>query len=135
MKIITIIATLIFLPSCSNNDDCIAVRYGEAFVTEAGNIYCFEDGNELQVDDIINAFCPCDAICVWEGQMEVYMTWSIDGTSYDFKHNSAETIIDSTMHLPFDISVSSDNIIFEEECDDSNPSPEILSTELTVTMN
>jgi hypothetical protein len=132
MKILTIIIALFLFSSCSKNDDCIAIRYGEAFVAEINNTYCFEDGNELQIDSIINAFCPCAAVCIWEGQMEVDMTWTINGSSYNLKHNSAATILDSTQNLPIDITIESNNIVFEVECDQDNPSPDIVSTELVV---
>jgi hypothetical protein len=135
MKYFFLISIVLTIAACSKNGDCFNAQYGDPFVAQAEEDYCFSDGAEMTVDSIINAFCPCEAVCVWEGQMEVYMTWTIDGVSYPYKHNSEAVDQDTLLSLPIDISITSDNIVFAEPCILENPSPEIIMTDLIVNRN
>ena len=136
MKSIFSISILLLIISCGKQSDCIEIQYDESFVAKAGQYYCFNDGVEMRIDNIINGFCPCDdRLCFWEGEMYVYITLNIDGLSYNYQHGSSEKTEDISENLPLEITVNSDNIVFESECNEDTPVPTILSTDLTVTIN
>ena len=78
------IAFLSFL-SCSSDieEDCKEVDYGEEFLLRKDNTVCFNDGNSITLQLIESEICPCNAMCLWEGQVKVLLEISneIDGSS------------------------------------------------------
>ncbi len=130
---------LSILTSCGDPDSeslmCTEVDYDTAFSIQADNSYCFPDGVVLSVTALNNEFCPCDAICFWEGQMTIDMQWDFPGEELlDYRYQAAPTAQAQNEPLPdgTEISTDQDDIIFEEECSDSNPSPEIIETIIVV---
>lgn len=130
-KYIILIALTISIISCGKNDDCIDVAYDTAFTIEAGESYCFSDDMSITIENLDNQFCPCNAVCVWEGQMEVEMTITIDGEEYDYIHYGAAVVGDS-IQLPIVLDITTDDIEFSEACTESVPSPSIVSAKMTI---
>ena len=135
MKNILIIASAIMIIACSKSNNCTSVQYKEVFVAQTDNTYYFNDGNELTVDSLVNAYCPCNVTCFWEGEAEVHMTWNINGEAYSFVHHSSDNIEDETDAIPLDFIIESDNVVFEVPCDNNNPSPAIVAMDIIVTTN
>lgn len=131
--------TISILASCGDPEEeiltCRDVAYDVAFVIEAGNSYCFPDEVILEVTALNNAFCPCNLVCVWEGQMTVDMEWTFPGEEpIEYIYQAGFLPAQQNDFLPdgIEISADQDEIVFEEECSDSNPNPEILEAVITV---
>lgn len=130
---IIIFSCLLAFMSCSKSDSCTEVSYSEAFKIEADESYCFDDGTELQIRSINNEFCPCEAVCIWEGQMTVDMTWTFPGQDpLEFIHNGASTVANEELPMGLLVASNDTNIEFEKDCTESDPSPEIISALISV---
>jgi hypothetical protein len=77
MRYLTVIfATLLFL-SCSKADDntekkdCTEVEFNSSFLITLDEEVCFPDGSGFIVKTITEEFCPCDAVCIWAGELRV----------------------------------------------------------------
>jgi len=126
-----ILALSVTIISCSKKDDCIEVQYNTSFKVESGESYCFPDDMSITIESLDNEFCPCDVGCVWEGQMEVEMMITIDGEDYEYTYYSGGVVADS-FALPITLDFTSADIEFSEACTESVPSPDILSTQMTI---
>lgn len=127
--------------ACSDSDEpetkseaCIDVEYNETFAVEVDGQYCFPDGTELKVNAFRNDFCPCNVICVWQGQMVIEMEWT-DGTEVvEFEYQSDDNPnFDNSLPNGAVISDLDEDIEFITPCTDANPSPEIIGAKITVT--
>jgi len=131
---ILLIITIAF-SSCSktNSPDCIDVFYDEHFTIQEGNNYCFPDGNSIEIKQLKNEFCPCDAVCVWEGQMMLNYTLIYDGNTYKGTQGSTTTqdemydTLDGLLHTHFQ------EIQLIEPCDENHPNPNIKNAQLKLT--
>jgi len=138
MKNLLISLVLLGLLCACNNDDmpkqCTTVQYGTAFLIETNNTYCFTDDTQLEVVSLNNEYCPCDVNCFWSGQLTIDIKWTFaDGSTKTYKHNAAASVM-ANEELPdgLEVRADEDTVVFEEECSDSNPSPIILSAQITV---
>ena len=123
------LATILF--SCNKSDnDCNDVEYDQSFTIEEGIKYCFSDGNSLIVEELENAFCPCDVICVWEGEMIFHYKVNINNTEYSGIVGSSNNTDNLLGIEPF--TMQTIEIEFEVPCSESVPSPKILSAEVRV---
>lgn len=66
---------LLFVAACIKEEvaTCTEVVYETLFTIEADKNYCFDDGSEIRVDSIENALCPCDADCIWGGEILIHL--------------------------------------------------------------
>jgi len=130
-KSILLLGFGLLVASCSKKDDCIEVQYDTSFKVESGESYCFPDDMSITIESLDNEFCPCDVVCVWEGQMEVEMMITIDGEDYEYTYYSGGVVADS-FALPIMLDILSADIEFSEACTESVPSPDIVSTQMTI---
>jgi len=112
MNYLTIIYASLLILSCSKIDDntekkdCTQVDYNSSFSIVFGEEVCFPDGSGFIVKTITDEFCPCDAVCVWEGELRVLVEtvdangekdlFTFGSSSYDSKpeilpHGKIET--------------------------------------------
>jgi len=136
LKLVCLFSVL-FLIACSDGENdgvsekiciCRDVDYSTEFIIEADSEYCFPDGVILEVSSIDNEFCPCNVVCVSPGTMVIKTVWTLsDGGSLDYTFPSPlGTVLPDGMTLIAD----ADDVVFESECTDSNPSPPI--TEMVI---
>jgi len=75
MKYLSIILVSLLLVSCGKEDekevDCREVQYSAVFSAAMDDEICFPDGNSFVIKNIEDMFCPCDAVCGWEGELSV----------------------------------------------------------------
>jgi len=132
-----IFSTLLFLIACSGDDEaaaCHEIGYNEVNQLEQDSIYCFEDGVEVTIKALNNVFCPCNVVCAWQGQMTIDMFWTFaDGDTLSYLYNSeGQVFINEELPNEMVVSTLDEDIEFEEECSDANPSPKILSAGIMV---
>jgi len=137
---LVLIALLCTISSCKNDtvedNYCEEVLYNEVFLAVHGERYCLPDGAELLINDLVNVFCPCNAICAWEGEMELNVTWTDSSGSSQTgnvsTHPTSVVLLENQVE-DLDIIAEFDwTIEFEEECSESNGSPDILSAEIMI---
>lgn len=76
MKYLTLIFVSLLILSCSKADDegktaCTEVQYNTSFSLVLNDEVCFPDGSGFIVKTITDEFCPCDAVCIWGGELKV----------------------------------------------------------------
>ena len=121
--------------SCSGMDSetCTEVKFTDAFTVETGETYCLEDGTELEITALNNEFCPCFAVCVWEGEMTINMTWTMpDAEVIEYLFHAGAPSVNEK--LPNGIVVLADQEEIETEfpCTETSPSPAIISAVIVV---
>ena len=86
MKYLACLLFSLLLISCSkSNEDsdtkeCTPVEYNTTFSMVLDDEVCFPDGSGFIVKTITDEFCPCDAVCFWEGELRVMIeTIETDG--------------------------------------------------------
>jgi len=118
------------LASCSKNrNECVQIEYNQVFTASEGETYCLPDGNEIVVEELINAFCPCDMMCLWGGEVMARMDLTIEDELIQYLYHG-DHIVSVNEALPSDMEFHHFDIEFESECSESNPSPEIESLQL-----
>lgn len=119
-KVLLTIAGLSLFLSCSKEEpNCEDISYNQEFVFKNEDVFCLPDGIELTISNIEDARCPCDVICVWEGEFLFELSIT-DGqnTEVYILHEKIENEDLQLFNLQFD------NILFlsdEDSCD--NPVP------------
>lgn len=90
-----LIISLLIL-SCNKSEeeteikDCIEVEYNTTFSAILNDEVCFPDGSGFTVKTITDEFCPCEVVCVWEGELEVMVeTTDINGDKELFTFGSS----------------------------------------------
>ena len=77
---LALLSLLLSISSCKNDsvqdNFCVEVSYNAVFEAVHGERYCLPDGAELVINDLVNAFCPCNIICAWEGEMQLNVSWT-----------------------------------------------------------
>ncbi len=126
---------ILAMASCSDNS-CEEVSYNDVFDVSQGEVYCLPDGAQLEINELINAYCPCEAICVWEGQMMLEVVWTdAAGTVHTGQVNTHPNIEPSPLdevpglHI---VAESGWTVEFEEECILANGNPNIISAEIMI---
>ena len=115
MKASIFLVFLTLLISCSKSDSsCTSIDYNKSFIAEVGETYCIDEKNTIKIDSILNGLCPCDAICIWEGEFIVYLSVKADGVSHSYNFGSSETTIDIQ---PFDAYKVKFQSITPDACD------------------
>lgn len=51
--------------------DCIEVDYNSLFTVSLEDEVCLPDGSSFIIKNIKDEFCPCDALCKWQGELKV----------------------------------------------------------------
>ena len=77
----TLLMALILL-SCSENEaekGCREVEYDKVFEMKVSDEVCFPDGNTILLEKIEHQLCPCDVVCVWEGDLFITFSTTVDG--------------------------------------------------------
>ncbi|MBC7884501.1 MAG: hypothetical protein H7X99_03455 [Saprospiraceae bacterium] len=76
---------LLSIFACNKEDvTCTDINYNKAFTAEVDKKYCIDDENFILITNIENALCPCDVVCIWEGEFLIHMTVSADGTLHEY---------------------------------------------------
>ncbi len=92
MKYLSILSFFVFslvVMSCAKDDDdshsrsCINAEYNQEFDVRISEEVCFPDEKALVLSDIQHQFCPCEAICFWEGDLFITFTTTSDNVSKD----------------------------------------------------
>ena len=129
------LSLIILFCACSKNDDssrsgdCTSVDYDTPFTIMADESFYLPDGSELLIRSLNNAFCPCLAICDWEGQMTLDVTLTDPtGAAIDGEIGTHQVITWPSDELPgllINVASVSDSITFVTECTQAMPSPAI----------
>lgn len=100
MKYIVFIIAFITVVSCHNDDlnECTKVEFNNSFITKVGKKYCINDTDYLLIRSIDNQLCPCDALCIWEGEFIINMKVVIDSIEHIFDFGSSRGTVGK---LPF----------------------------------
>ena len=69
IKIIPVFFILL-LSACSDSESCDR-SFNEPFDIQTGEIYCLDDGSTLEIIEITSSYCPCNAVCIWQGETTV----------------------------------------------------------------
>ena len=96
MKYTLFTLTILLIFSCQKESisnvqlDCIEIDYDSSFIAMLGNEICLPDGSSFIIKNIKDEFCPCDAICKWEGELKVIVeTTDLVGKKSTFGFGSA----------------------------------------------
>ena len=68
MKYILISLCATFI-SCTEN--CDIQNVGTPFQVVEGETYCFTNNRSVEILEISDSYCPCNANCVWEGEATI----------------------------------------------------------------
>jgi hypothetical protein len=120
----------LLLANCNKevSSPCEAVDYVVAFEAQAEKSYCLPDGTQIRVDSLVNALCPCNARCVWAGEILAYIT--VERGDEQIAHTiRSEKEDDPIDRLVFNIEAYT----FVEECSGRNVSPEVATVSLLIT--
>jgi len=130
-----LLLTLIII-SCTKIGDCTEVSYNTPFTIIAEETYCLPDGAELLIKSLNNEFCPCEAVCIWEGQMTLDVTWTdTEGNSTDGTMSTHHNITMPSEDIPdllINVANVQDSITFITECNLANGNPEISQAIIVV---
>jgi hypothetical protein len=81
---------------------------------------------------MVNAFCPCNAECFWEGEMLLYYYAEFDGKMIEtFVGSSGKTTGFQFASEHYEIHIG--DIVTDNECSESYPSPDIVSASVIIT--
>lgn len=131
MRWIYLFFTLLVIACGDTEIECTSVNYNESFVVTPDSKYCFPDGVEFQVISLENEFCPCFQTCVWEGQMKVESTITIDGNEVEYTLLSEVGFGNSPADPGiFSIQIPNDKVEFAETCEE-NPDRQISQATIT----
>ncbi len=122
--------------SCTRSADCTTVDYDTPFTIMANETYCLPDGSELLIKSLNNAFCPCNAVCDWEGQMTLDVTLTDNaGVEIDGEIGTHQVITWPSEDLPgllINVASVPDSITFVTDCTQAMPSPAIAEAIVVV---
>lgn len=137
LKYLIIISIFWTIAACGDSEEeCQEASYASNITIMEDDILCFDDGVELQINSLNNEFCPCNVQCVAAGFISIDMVWTLaDGTTLNLTHNETMDAIPIPTQIPpgnFEITADIDSIIFERECSNINPQPDIESVVIQV---
>ena len=52
---------------------CAEVNYDELYTMKLGDEICFPDGQSFKFKTLTPEFCPCFALCIWEGAFKLIL--------------------------------------------------------------
>lgn len=81
MKYPLLLLLSIVLLSCTKEESqnenksvaCTESEYGMPVTLSIGEVICFPDGNSITFTTAAGEFCPCEAVCVWQGQLSILL--------------------------------------------------------------
>jgi len=116
MKYLNILLISLVLFSCSKDEDkevdCKEVQYDVEFTALIDDEICFPDGNSFVVKNIEDMFCPCDAVCVWGGELSVLVETTNAAGEKDLIRFGSESYEDESTLFE---NVSIESFTFENE--------------------
>lgn len=98
MKAILYILALTLLASCGEDPIiqsslCEQIQFDTQFEMQVGDSACLPDGRSFTVTEVRDEFCPCLAICIWEGQLTMKLEIKeTDGTVSELEVGSTKNI-------------------------------------------
>ena len=123
MKTIITILFLTLLFACGKEvkrtNSCQDIEFDTTFEMKVGESACLPDGRSIRLLEAKDEFCPCLAVCVWEGQLSITLE------AEDLNQNESEVIVGSTLNIPHgdvfeDVTISSFTYLYND-ADDSLP--------------
>ncbi|HAQ36935.1 MAG TPA: hypothetical protein DCX89_03720 [Saprospirales bacterium] len=125
------LGSMMLFADCTKQEcDIVHVNYGEYFTIKTCGKYCFPDDNYFEVKNLVNEFCPCNCLCLWEGEMVLFFSANMDGVTIDTTIGSSELTNKVFVKDPYTMHFK--DIEFEEACSNSNLRPEIISASVMV---
>ncbi|MBT8232526.1 MAG: hypothetical protein HKO66_09450 [Saprospiraceae bacterium] len=116
LAIVTIISCLI---SCGKDtDSCTDITFDTTFSFQEGDIFCLNGEYEITVKSVNDERCPCDVICVWEGEFTFDIEVEKEG---EIKSYLLHEAVINEEDWPFDLGIHYIGRLFEDDCD--NPVP------------
>ena len=109
-------------------EECVDVEYTKSFTIEKEGKYCLPDGNYFEVEELENGFCPCNVICIWEGEMILFFEAEFNGKEFSGSIGSSENTPKSFVDESYEMHFS--HIEFEVPCSENVPSPKIISADV-----
>ena len=132
MKIILTILSITLLFACdkdveklNNSQDlemiisCQDILFDITFEMKVGESACLPDGRTIKLLEAKDEFCPCLAVCVWEGQLTIRLEME------DLNNQTTELLAGSTKNIPHgdifeDVSIADFTYLYND-VDDSLP--------------
>ena len=101
MKAILFSSIIFLLAACSKSDNmdtstrsCVDIEYNVAFNLKVGDSACLPDGRSINLIEARDEFCPCLALCIWEGQLSIKLE------TKDLNNETTEIEVGSTKNIP-----------------------------------
>lgn len=100
MKALLPILAITFLISCGedpiieSSSFCQQIQFDNQFEMQVGQTACLPDGRSFTLLEVRDEFCPCLALCIWEGQLVMKM--EVD----NLNGNNEEVEFGSTKNIP-----------------------------------
>lgn len=120
LRIVLLAFLVSTLFACGDKMDC-DTAFDVPFIAEVGEEYCFPDGSTLLISEITSSYCPCDAVCAWQGETVVIGTWT------HITLEMSEFIILEVLEDQNAPWASISNIDISEDCE-----PEVINVELII---
>lgn len=111
MKNIFYILSILIVFSCtkkeileSDSRNCQEAAYDSEFEVQLSDEVCFPDGNTLIINRIEHQFCPCEVVCVWEGDLFLSFTNTADNVTKEKEFYPSRLNIDRSIFDNHEIS-------------------------------
>ena len=115
-NLITIISLSFILSSCGKEShNCTDIAPNESFEFQEGDVFCLDDTYEITIAEVIDQRCPCNVVCVWEGEFIIKFDILKDGEIKRYFFHETSTM--NTDPLPFDLNFSQLIRISDDDCD------------------
>ncbi len=80
--------------SLSTFESCVDIEYDTPFEMAVGSSVCLPDGRRMELMTANDSFCPCLAVCVWEGQLDILLETT------DLNNVTTEVFVGSNKNTP-----------------------------------
>ena len=98
MKTIIAILSIILLFACDKDvektSSCQDIQFDTSFEMKVGESACLPDGRTIRLLEAKDEFCPCLAVCIWEGQLTIKLE------AEDLNDQKTEIVVGSTKNIP-----------------------------------
>lgn len=98
MKTIIAILSIILLFACDKDvektSSCQDIQFDTSFEMKVGESACLPDGRTIRLLEVKDEFCPCLAVCIWEGQLTIKLE------AEDLNDQKTEIVVSSTKNIP-----------------------------------
>ena len=103
--------------SCDKNIDlrksCQDIQFYTTFEMKVGESACLPDGRSILLLEARDEFCPCLALCIWEGQLIIKLQ------TKDLFESETEIEVGSTKNIPHgdifeDVSISDFTYLYND---------------------